>query len=69
MGPVKDVAARFAERNEQQELQEAGYISIPIETGKLYYRPGQITFEPTITIRLLSSLISRKIFVRGAKAI
>lgn len=68
MGSVKDISARFVEESEIQTLQERGYNRVPTEVGGLWYHPERVALSDTVNIRMLGTLWSNIIFVRGARA-
>lgn len=52
-----------------QNLQERGYHRLPTELGGLWYHPDKVTLSEQVHIRMLGTLWSNTIFVRGARAI
>ncbi len=68
MGSVKDISARFVEGSETQTLQERGYNRLPTAVGGLWYHPERVALSERVNIRMLGTLWSKTIFVRGARA-
>ena len=64
-GSYEDIAARFADEEEKEELKASGFKSIPTETGELFVPERGISVSENIKLGLVKFLWGTRITIKG----
>ena len=62
------MSARFAEKDEEENLILSGYTCVESEKGKIYYKKEHITFTDEVLFKLVNLYWTQHIMISGVRS-